>query len=282
MIERKWKLGQGRSLTLDLRSRVMGIVNVTPDSFSDGGDALDISHAMVRIDGLIADGADILDIGGESTRPGAEPVSPEIEQSRVIPVIAALSKRNKQEPIVSVDTYRVATARLALDAGAHIVNDVWGLQREPDIANLAAEHKAGLVIMHSSRDRDVHPDPIEDQKIFLSRSLEIAAKAGVSDDAIVLDPGFGFGKNAEQDIALMARCDELLMFGFPILIGTSRKRFLGSLTGRVEPKDRDIATSATSALLRAMGMSVFRVHNVAASRDALAIADAMVSQQIQD
>jgi dihydropteroate synthase len=224
---------------------------------------------------MLAEGATIIDVGGESTKPNAEPVTALEEQRRVLPVVEALVAI--PGAIVSIDTYREETALLAVKAGAHIVNDVWGLQREPGIAKVAAETGAGLCIMHTGRGRDVLDDRIEDQRVFLRRSLEIAAKAGIRDECILLDPGFGFAKEETIDnVELMVRIRELKDLGYPLMVGTSRKRFLGNITGRAAP-DRDVATAASSAILRLAGADIFRVHNVAFNRDALAVADAMLS-----
>ncbi|HEV7321695.1 MAG TPA: dihydropteroate synthase [Ensifer sp.] len=269
-----WKLAHGRSLELGPRGVLMAIVNVTPDSFSDGGRFIDATAAVAQGIRCLTEGALILDIGGESTRPDAAPVSADEEQARILPVISALARET--DALISADTYRASTARLAVEAGAHIVNDVHGLQREPDIAKVAAETGAGLCIMHTGRDREKRADVIEDQFVFLERSLEIAAEAGVARDRIVLDPGFGFAKDTDENLELMARFQELHRFELPFLIGTSRKRFVGAVSGR-EATDRDVATAATSALLRVAGASIFRVHNVANSKDALAIADAMLN-----
>ena len=270
-----WRVAHGREIELGKRSVIMAIINVTPDSFSDGGRYDTVDSAVEHALQAVADGAEILDIGGESTRPDAVSVSPAEEQARVLPVIEALSRRT--QALISIDTYRAETARLAISAGAHIVNDVFGLQKEPDIAALSAETGAGLCIMHTGRDRQKLAGIIDDQIFFLERSLEIASAAGVLRDRIVLDPGFGFAKETPaENLELMARFEELHRFGLPLLAGTSRKRFLGAVTGR-EPAERDAATAATSALLRVQGAAVFRVHNVAINRDALAVADAMLA-----
>ncbi|MBV2183744.1 MAG: dihydropteroate synthase [Rhizobium sp.] len=255
----------------------MAIVNVTPDSFSDGGRHFSLDKALDHARACLAEGADILDIGGESTRPGAAPVSPAEEQDRVLPVIENLARET--DALISIDTYRAETARLALAAGAHIINDVYGLQKEPEIAHVAAATGAGLCIMHTGRGRERLADVIADQFDYLERSLAIAVAGGVARETIVIDPGFGFAKETvEENMALMARCDELLALGYPLLVGTSRKRFLGTLTGR-DAGERDAATATTTALLRLKGASVFRVHNVAINRDALAITDAMIAAQ---
>ncbi len=272
-----WRAAHGRGISLECTGRRLAIVNVTPDSFSDGGRPFSVDKAVAHALGCLADGADILDIGGESTRPGAAPVSPAEEQDRVLPVIERLARET--EALISIDTYRAETARLAVAAGAHIINDVYGLQKEPEIAEIAASTGAGLCIMHTGRGRERLADVIADQFDYLERSLTIAAEAKVAREAIVLDPGFGFAKETvEENMALMARCDELLALGYPLLVGTSRKRFLGTLTGR-DAGERDAATAATTALLRLRGASVFRVHNVAINRDALAVADAMIAAQ---
>lgn len=273
---RTWHVGRGRSLDLEAGA-IMAIINVTPDSFSDGGvhggaDAA-IAHALACAEA----GAAILDIGGESTRPGATEVSAAEEQDRVLPVIEALAART--DALLSIDTYRAETARLALEAGAHIVNDVHGAQREPEIARVAADASAGLCLMHTGRGREKLPDLIEDQMLFLNRSLEIAAAAGVERSRIVLDPGFGFAKNAEEDLELMVRFSELHAFGLPLLAGTSRKRFVGALSGRPVAAERDVATAATTFYLRQQGAAIFRVHGVAPNRDALAVANAVMAAE---
>lgn len=256
---------------------MVGILNVTPDSFSDGGLFITPDQAVAQAHRMVEEGAAVIDIGGESTRPGASPVTAEEEQGRILPVIAALAVSG--EALVSVDTYREETARLAVAAGAHIVNDVWGLQREPGIARVAAETGAGLVIMHTGRERQKLPDVIADQFLFLKASLEIARRSGVADDHIVLDAGFGFAKEtAEENLDLMARFSELKELGFPLMAGTSRKRFIGTVTGR-EAGARAAGTAATSVILRLKGADLFRVHDVAINMDALAVADAMLARE---
>lgn len=276
-IDRKfsWKLGQGRQLDLGERGYLMAIVNVTPDSFSDGGRYHHVDAAVAHGLACLAEGATILDIGGESTRPGAEPIDAGEEQRRILPVIEALA--SSTDALISVDTYRAETAIAALKAGAHIVNDVWGLQRDPEMANLIARAGAGVCIMHTGRGRKRLADPIADQVMFFEHSLAVAEKAGIERSSIMLDPGFGFAKETPADNwSLMARLNELETFGLPLLVGASRKRFLGALTGR-DAAERDAATAATTVLMRMAGASVFRVHNVAMNRDALLVADAMLS-----
>ncbi|HEV2899469.1 MAG TPA: dihydropteroate synthase [Pseudaminobacter sp.] len=271
----RWQLAHGKHLDLGAKALMMGILNVTPDSFSDGGEFDRPDAALAHARQMIADGAAIIDVGGESTRPGAEPVAAREEQARILPVIEALAGEGC---IISVDTYREETARLAVAVGAHIVNDVHGLQREPGVAHVAAESGAGLAVMHTGRDREKLPDVIADQFLFLRRSLEIARDAGVSDSQIVLDPGFGFAKDGEENLQLMARFGELHALGFPLLVGTSRKRLIAHVAGG-DRQARDVGTAATSVILRMKGASIFRVHNVAMNRDALAFADAILERE---
>ena len=276
MEHRIWALAHGRQIAIGQTAVVMGIVNVTPDSFSDGG-KVGTTEAAVRLAlELVSAGASIVDVGGESTRPGADPVTALEEQHRVIPVVAELARH--PGVIISVDTYRAETAQIAVDAGAHIINDIWGLQREEGIARLAARSGCGLVAMHNGRDRNKLPDPIDDQFSFFRRSIDIARATGVADEALVLDPGFGFAKDPDENVEIICRFGELLRLGYPMLVGTSRKRFLGHVTGR--PVDqRDTVTAASSAILRLRGASIFRVHDVAASVDALKLADAILRCQ---
>ncbi|WP_102959130.1 dihydropteroate synthase [Mangrovicella endophytica] len=270
----RWRVAHGRVLELGSNATIMGILNITPDSFSDGGRYRNVDAAVVAAIAMVGEGAQIIDVGGESTRPGATPIEPAEEQRRILPVIEALAAAS--DCLISVDTYRSETARLGVAAGAHIVNDVFGAQKDTAIARVAAETGAGLVLMHTGREREKVADVIEDQHLFLERSLTIAREAGVPDEAIVLDPGFGFEKNGRENLALLARLGELQSFGYPMLVGTSRKRFVRGAIGREDPEP-DIATAATSVLMRERGADIFRVHNVSANRDALAIADAMMA-----
>lgn len=270
-------MAHGRHLDLGDKAVVVGILNVTPDSFSDGGLFDAAETALVQARRMLGEGALVVDVGGESTRPGASAITAGEEQARILPVIEALA--GSGEVLISVDTYRAETARLAVAAGAHIVNDVWGLQREPDIARIAAETGAGLIIMHTGRDRRKLPDVIADQFAFLEKSLEIARRHGIADDHIVLDAGFGFAKEtAEDNLDLMARFSELNALGFPLMAGTSRKRFIGTVTGR-DAAARGAGTAATSVILRLKGADLFRVHDVAINVDALAVADAMLARE---
>jgi dihydropteroate synthase len=273
MRDHLWTLAHGRSLALGPQAVLMGVLNVTPDSFSDGGRFFQPAQARAHAARMIGEGAAIVDIGGESTRPGAAPVTAQEEQARVMPLVIALAGG---EALLSVDTYRSQTARMAVAAGAHIVNDVTGLTQDPALAEVVAETGAGLVIMHTGRGREKLADVIDDQLHFLGAAVERARRAGVPDAAIVLDPGFGFAKEtAEENLELMARFEALHALGFPLLVGTSRKRFVGAVTGR-EPADRDAGTAATSVILRLKRAAIFRVHDVAINRDALLFADAML------
>ncbi len=264
------------SLLPDLgkRTLVMGILNVTPDSFSDGGRYTSIEAALTHARRMIEEGVDILDVGGESTRPGATEVSLEEELARVLPVIESLVSNGV--PPISIDTYKAATAEAALKAGAAIVNDVWGLQREPDIASVAAAYGAPVIVMHNRTDIDPSIDIIGDMKAFFSRSLSIAHKAGIPDDHVILDPGVGFGKTFEQNLQAVTRVGELKALGHAVLMGTSRKRMIGALIGAERSvTERLIGTVASNVAAILAGADIVRVHDVAAHRDAAAVADAI-------
>ncbi|MDQ3910636.1 MAG: dihydropteroate synthase [Actinomycetota bacterium] len=258
---------------------LMGVLNVTPDSFSDGGEFLDPDKAVVRAVSLLDEGALIVDIGGESTRPGSEPVSPDEELRRVMPVLREILAI-RPEAIVSIDTYRASTAEVALDAGARIVNDVTALG-DPRMAGVVAERGCSIVLMHmrgepKSMQQDPHyEDVVREVRDFLARRTERALRAGVEEDNIVIDPGIGFGKTLEHNLTLLNRLDTLVELGFPVLIGASRKSFLGKIVGSGSPKDRLFGTVATIVIAYEQGVSLFRVHNVRANKEALAIAAAI-------
>ncbi len=257
------------------RTLVMGILNVTPDSFSDGGLFAGEAEAVAQAERLVAEGAAILDIGGESTRPGHVPVPAEEEQARVLPVIRAIAPRL---PVpISIDTYKASTARLALEAGARIVNDVWGLQREPDIASVAAAHGAPVIIMHNRETIDPDLDIVADMLAFFERSLTIAHRAGLADSEIVLDPGVGFGKSWNQHLEALRRLPEIRALGFPVLVGVSRKSLLGRLHDReTRPADRLTGSVAAHAVAATLGADIVRVHDVAAHVDAMRVVDAVM------
>mgnify|MGYP001310379170 CR=1 FL=1 len=277
---RQLECAHGRSLTLGPHGVLMAIVNVTPDSFSDGGQ-FDSAEAAVTFGlGAVEEGAAILDIGGQSTRPGAADVTPTEEQDRVLPVIAALAERT--EALISIDTYHAETARLAVAAGAHIVNDISGGTAEPEILSVTARSGAAYCLMHTSRRADTLSDPVADQFVFLEPALKAARAAGIANDRLVIDPGFGFGKDSDDNLEIMAHLERLHELRMPLLIGTSRKRFIAALAGADDNLSRDFATVATTALLRLAGGAIFRVHNVAANRAALAAADAIISRRYGD
>ncbi len=262
---------------------VMGVVNVTPDSFSDGGLFGDAGAAIAHALQLEAEGAGILDIGGESTRPGAEPVDAPAELERVLPVIEGLRARGVGVQI-SIDTSKAPVAAAALDAGATMVNDVTALRGDPEMAGLVAARGVPCCLMHmlgeprTMQDDPRYDDVVSEVKAFLEERMAFAVACGVAEQSILLDPGIGFGKTAEHNLELLARVDELVALGRPVVIGTSRKSFLGRITGRAVD-DRLAATIATNVLAYERGARVFRVHDVAPVRDALVIAGATVRRR---
>jgi dihydropteroate synthase len=255
------------------RTLVMGVVNVTPDSFSDGGNFLDPSAAVAQARRLVAEGADILDVGAESTRPygGAVRVSLDEERARLAPVLSEMIALGVP---VSIDTLKATIAAWALDLGAAIVNDVWGLQRDPDMARVVAEHDAPIIIMHNRDAADPTIDIIADVTAFFARSLEIAAQAGIARERIVLDPGVGFGKTPEQSIICIAKLDAWRHFGAPLLVGASRKRFIHTISPS-EPMQRLGGSLAAHLLAAENGAAIVRVHDVAPTVQALAVAAAI-------
>jgi dihydropteroate synthase len=256
---------------------VMGVVNVTPDSFSDGGEWLDPDGAIAHGRALVAQGAAILDIGGESTRPGAEPVGEAEELRRVMPVLDGLAGAGAR---LSIDTSKAAVAAAALDAGASIVNDVTALRGDPEMAALVAERGCEVCLMHMlGEPRTMQHDPrygdvVADVRAFLAERLAHAVDAGIAEERVWLDPGIGFGKTIDHNLELLARLDEIVALGRPVVVGTSRKSFLGTITGGREPGDRVAGTIATNVIALTRGASVFRVHDVAEARDALLVAAA--------
>ena len=258
---------------------LMGILNVTPDSFSDGGDFFDPDVATAQAEEMLDEGARIIDVGGESTRPGSDPVCPEEELRRTMPVIRGILKA-RPEVIVSVDTYRSSTAETALDAGALIINDVTALG-DPKMAGLVAERGCGIVLMHmlgepkSMQQDPRYEDVVREVRDFLARRAEQAIRAGVKEDNVILDPGIGFGKTIRHNLELLNGLDALVGLGFPVLVGASRKSFLGKITGSDGPKDRLFGTVATSVMAYERGATLFRVHDVRPNREALAVAAAI-------
>lgn len=272
----------GHILDLGRRTYVMGILNVTPDSFSDGGMYLDPDKAVEHAKEMAAHGADIIDIGGESTRPGAEPLSEEEELTRVIPVIERLSK--EIDTPISIDTYKSRVAERALQAGACIVNDISGLRFSPDMAKVAADHGAALVIMHikgTPRDMQKNPvygDVVREISEYLLEGIEIAVEAGVDREKIVIDPGIGFGKTLEHNLDILNRLGEFKTLGRPILIGPSRKRFIGMALDQGEPEQRIEGTAATIALAIERGANIVRVHDVLQMARVAKMTDAIIKR----
>jgi dihydropteroate synthase len=262
---------------------VMGVVNVTPDSFSDGGAFLDAGTAIAHGLSLEAEGAAILDIGGESTRPGAEPVGGSEELRRVVPVIEGLLDSGVRSRI-SIDTSKAVVAEAALDAGASLVNDVTAFRGDPAMAALVASRDVDCCLMHmlgsprTMQDDPRYDDVVDDVARFLSERMAFAVAAGVAEERIMLDPGIGFGKTVEHNLELLRRLDRIVALGRPVVIGTSRKSFLGRLTGRAVD-DRLAGTIATNVLAFERGARVFRVHDVGPVVDALTVADATVTPQ---
>lgn len=260
-------------LVLGEKTLIMGILNVTPDSFSDGGEFNSVSSALNHAITMVKTGADIIDIGGESTRPGADEVDDKEEIKRVIPVIREI-KRYINKP-VSIDTYKSSVAREALEAGANIVNDVWGLQRDPKIAAVIAEYDVPVVIMHNQIDTIYEDDIISSMIKFFEKSLDIAREAGIKKHNIILDPGIGFGKTAEQNIEVLQRLEELHVLGYPLLLGISRKSVIGK-TLDLPSHDRLEGTIALNTLGIQMGVEIIRVHDIKENLQAARMADIIV------
>lgn len=280
-----WRTARG---DLDLsRPRIMAILNVTPDSFWDGGRHEGVAAALRQAERLVAEGADLIDVGGESTRPGAEPVDPPRERARVVPVIEALVREWPDLPI-SIDTVKADVARAALDAGAAAVNDVSGLRLDPALGPLCAERGAGLVLMHSRGEVDrmaryetavYGPDPVGEVVAELGAALERARSAGVAAAAVVLDPGLGFSKRTAESAAVVRELERVTALGRPVLLGPSRKRFIGELAGGVPPEERLAGTLAACVAGLLAGARLFRVHDVAPVRQALSVGAALAPVQ---
>jgi len=263
---------RGLPLKLGGRTLVMGIINMTPDSFSDGGLYADAGAAVRAGLHMIEEGADIVDVGGESTRPGYVAVDAGEELKRALPVIAGLVQQT--DIPVSIDTYKAAVAKAALEQGARMVNDIWGLQRDPDMAGVVAAAGAAVVLMHNRGRVEPAIDILDDIRVFFANSLARARAAGIREDRIVLDPGIGFGKTLEQNLSVLARLDELHELGFPILLGTSRKSFIGRLSPS-EPRERLPGTLAANVFAVLGRVAILRVHDVAAHVQALRVAEAI-------
>lgn len=281
-----WRV-RGRDLDLSERTLVMGVLNVTPDSFSDGGQFRSLEEAVAAGERLAADGADIVDVGGESNRPGRpETVSAGEEAERVIPVIAELRRRLPEGVLISVDTYKGEVARKALEAGADIINDIYALRRAPDIADLVAEHRAGLILMHMQGDPETmqkapqYRNVLVEIRDFLRERLEFVKGRGVAEEAVAVDPGIGFGKTVDHNVEILAGLEYLRLLQRPICIGASRKGFLGKLIAGpfAEPvpvDQREEATVAAHCAAVLQGASIVRTHNPLAARRSLAVVDAI-------
>ena len=281
-----WHL-RTRTLELGERTLLMGILNLTPDSFSDGGLYLAHDAAVAQGIKLLDDGADLLDVGGESTRPGAEPVSAGEEQARILPVLRALLQA-RPGTIISVDTYHAETAQMAVAAGAEIINDVSGLLWDPDMGTVLAEAQTGAVLMHTrgvprqwSGLPALAPEHVLPLVVGgLARSLELAEDAGINRSSIVLDPGFGFGKRGDENFVLLAKMQQLQQFNLPLLAGVSRKRFLTALLAAPSEQDRQIATEGAHTAAVLAGAHILRVHAIAPARVTAAVADALLKHTV--
>jgi dihydropteroate synthase len=259
---------------------LMGILNVTPDSFSDGGEFFGVEPAVAQAEKMLDEGAYMIDIGGESTRPGSDPVSLEEELRRVLPVVQGILGA-RPEAIVSTDTYRASTAEAVLDAGARVVNDITALRGDPKMAGLVAERGCPVVLMHmlgepKSMQRDPrYEDVVREVRDFLAGRAEYAASAGVREENVILDPGVGFGKTLRHNLELLNGFNVFVELGFPVLIGASRKSFLGKIPGSEDAGDRLFGTVATSVMAYEQGATLFRVHDVRANKEALEVAAAV-------
>lgn len=260
-----------KNIELGKRTLIMGILNVTPDSFSDGGRYNNLDSALEQAKKMVEDGVDIIDIGGESTRPGHTQISVEEEIGRVVPVIEMLSK--ELDIIISIDTYKYQVAEAALKAGAHIINDIWGLQYDNgEMAKLAAEYNVPVIAMHNQNGTEYSEDIILSMRKFFERTYEISDRYGISRDNIILDPGIGFGKGMEENIEVLARLEELRDMG-RILLGTSKKRFIGTILGGLSTDERVEGTVATTVIGIGKGVDIVRVHNVLENKRAALVAD---------
>lgn len=268
----QWK--DGKKLSLSDKSLVMGILNVTPDSFSDGGNWDSPERAISHIHAMIEEGADIIDVGAESTRPGSLPLTAGEETERLMNFLPEVLKESSVP--VSIDSYHYETMEKALSAGAHMVNDIWGFQHDDgSMASVSASFGVPVILMHNREDYDYEEDVLESMKHFFEKSIEIALKAGVKEENIILDPGIGFGKTAEQNMEVLSRLDELTrLFPCPWLLGVSRKRFIGSILD-LPAKERDEGTVAASLWGVEKGCTIFRVHNVQMTARTLKVWDAL-------
>jgi len=260
------------------KTYIMGILNVTPDSFSDGGEFTNVDNAIKHALEMVEQGADIIDIGAESTRPGFIEVDADTEIKRLIPVIEAL--KIKTNALISVDTYKSEVARKAMQSGADIINDVWGFQKDTKMAEVAAEFNCLAVVMHNQTGTDYSIEIMQSIKDFFEKTIEIALKAGMKRNQLILDPGIGFGKTPEQNMYVMKRLEELKCFGLPILLGTSRKSMLGKILD-LPPKERVEGTIATTVMGIIQGVDIVRVHDVKENLRAAMVTDAIYRKENQ-
>ena len=256
---------------------IMGILNVTPDSFSDGGAYVATDDMIAQVERMVAEGVDIIDVGGESTRPGHVPVTLEEEINRVVPAVQAI--RQVSDVLISVDTWKAEVARQALAAGADIINDQWAATREPAIAKVCADFDTPLILMHNREEYQAYSDIMKEMKADLQNAIDIARAQGMRDDQLILDPGVGFAKTADDNLLAIQGLQELASFNMPILLATSRKGFLGKLVD-VPANERDVATAATTVSGVLSGADMVRVHNVKVNKEAAAVADAIKRGQI--
>lgn len=277
------------------RTYVMGILNITPDSFSDGGDFFSPDAALARAKEMIAEGADIIDLGGESTRPGAVPVPADDEIKRIMPVLEKLKdhlnglarEQGRFKPLISIDTRKAKVADAAIKAGASLVNDTGGLRFDPEMAGVAAKHGCPVVIMHSKGTPDTmqhdprYDDVIPELLTWFDESITIATEAGIKYENIILDPGIGFGKRFADNIEILRELEEFRTFGRPVLLGTSRKSFLGEISGGKNVRDRDVATGATLALAIAKKVDIIRIHNILSGKEISAVVDIITRRSRQ-
>jgi dihydropteroate synthase len=268
----------GHELVFGEKTLIMGILNLTPDSFSDGGDFTQVDAAVKHAKQMLSDGADIIDIGGESSRPGHTRVGAVEELRRILPVIKRL--REETTAILSLDTIRAEVAEEAVQNGVHIINDIWGFQEDKRLAEVAAKYGTPVVLMHNQNGTEYEGDLLEEIKSFLKESVRIAKEAGVKDDRIILDPGIGFGKTSEQNMILMSRLGEIKALGYPVLLGTSRKSMIGKILD-LPPKERAEGTIATTVLGIAQGIDMVRVHDVLENARAARVADAIVRRRTE-
>lgn len=262
-----------KSITFGTSTLIMGILNATPDSFSDGGNYLNVGLAISHALDMVAKGADIIDIGGESTRPGSKPVLASNEKERILPVIKELSSLS--DVLISVDTSKAEVASEAICAGAHIINDVWGFQKDLEMASVAAQYQTLSVLMHNQEHTDYQGDLFTSIKRYFDKSINLALKAGLRQDLIVLDPGIGFGKTPDQNLEILRRLNELVAWGFPVLLGTSRKSTIGKVLD-LTPDQRVEGTLATTALGIHAGVSILRVHDIQENVRTAKMTDAIV------